>query len=543
MSKPGVFISHATVIFDENIYPFSKHFSVSINSYGSSVSCANDLLTNVQNQPVPVVVQRAGNPTDDDRHAADVDHHADGEPGSASPSLDSSSSSSAHDSPSPASSTASRGPSDSAPPSPPAAPRTHTMRTRLRSGISMPKQRTDGTVTYSAVRSDDLEPASLAVALDDPRWRAAMDAELAALHRNKTWRLVPAPPGVNLIDSRWVFKVKQNPDGSIERFKARLVAKGFKQHHGIDYDDTFSPVVKATTIHVILSLAATQGWHMQQLDVDNAFLHGYLEEEVYMVQPPGFIDRRHPQHVCKLEKSLYGLKQAPRAWFARLSGKLQELSFVPSKADVSLFIYSHKTVTIFMLVYVDDIIVVSSTVQAADQLLGQLRKEFPIKDLGTLSFFLGIEVKPTPDGIVLAQKKYIVDLLTRTNMLQAKGVSTPMVTSEKLSRLDGTVLSPGDATQYRSVVGALQYLTLTRPDISFSVNKVCQFLQSPTDVHWTAVKRILRYLKQTQNLVLLLQKSSPLLLSGFADADWAGCPDDRRSTGGHAVFLGSNLVA
>jgi histone deacetylase 1/2 len=312
-----VYISR-DVIFYEHIYPFSKHFSVSTNSYGSSVSCANDLLTNVQNQPVPVVVQRAGTTTDDDRHAADVDQHADGEPGSAS----SSSSSSVQDSSSPASSTASSGPSDSAPPSPPAAPRTHTMRTRLRSGISMPKQRTDGTVTYSAIRSEDLEPPSLAAALDDPRWRAAMDAELTALHRNKTWRLVPAPPGVNLIDSRWVFKVKQNPDGSIERFKARLVAKGFKQRHGIDYDDTFSPVVKATTIRVILSLAVTQGWHMRQLDVDNAFLHGYLEEEVYMVQPPGFIDRRHPQHVCKLEKSMYGLKQAPCAWFARLSGKL-----------------------------------------------------------------------------------------------------------------------------------------------------------------------------------------------------------------------------
>jgi histone deacetylase 1/2 len=214
-----------------------------------------------------------------------------------------------------------------------------------------------------------------------------------------------------------------------------------------------------------------------------------------MVQPPGFVDRQHPQHVCKLEKSLYGLKQAPRAWFARLSGKLQELGVVPSKDDVSLFIYNTKVVTIFMLVYVDDIIVVSSTVSATDQLLSQLRKEFPVKDLGVLRYFLGIEVKPTADGIVLAQKKYISDLLTRTNMI-AKGVSTPMVTTEKLSRFDGAVLSPADATRYRSVVGALQYLTLTRPDISLSVNKVCQFLQTPTDVHWTVVKRILRYLKQ-----------------------------------------------
>jgi histone deacetylase 1/2 len=417
------------------------------------------------------------------------------------------------------------------------------MRTRLRSGITVPKRRTDGTVTYSAVRANVAEPATVADALHDPRWRAAMDAELAALHRNETWRLVPAPSGVNLIDSRWVFKVKHNPDGSIERFKARLVAKGFKQRHGIDYDDTFSPVVKPTTIRVLLSLAVAQGWHMRQLDVNNAFLHGYLEEEVYMVQPPGFTDPRHPRHVCKLEKSLYGLKQAPRAWFARLSGKLQELGFVPSKADVSLFIYRTPTVAMFMLVYVDDIIVISSTKAAADQLLARLREEFPVKDLGNLNFFLGIEVKSTPDGIVLAQKKYISDLLTRTNMLQAKGVSTPMVTTEKLSRFDGEILSPADATRYRSVVGALQYLTLTRPDISFSVNKVCQFLATPTEVHWTAVKRILRYLKQTHSFGLLLQKSSSLLLSGFADADWAGCPDDRRSTGGHAVFLGSNLVS
>jgi histone deacetylase 1/2 len=155
----------------------------------------------------------------------------------------------------------------------------------------------------------------------------------------------------------------------------------------------------------------------------------------------------------------------------------------------------------------------------------------------------GIEVKPTNDGIVLAQNKYISDLLTRTNMLQAKGVSTPMATAEKLSRSDGTVLSSADATKYRSVVGALQYLTLTRLDISFSVNKVCRFLQTPTDKHWTAVKRILRYLKETRSFGLLIHKSSSLLLSGFADADWAGCPDDRRSTGGHAVFLGSNLAA
>jgi histone deacetylase 1/2 len=340
-----------------------------------------------------------------------------------------------------------------------------------------------------------------------------------------------------------VYKIKRKPDGSVDRFKARLVAKGFKQRHGIDYDDTYSPVVKPTTIRVILSLAVMQGWTMRQLDVDNAFLHGFLEEEVYMVQPPGYADKNHPHYICKLEKSLYGLKQAPRAWFARLSSKLQSLGFTPSKADVSLFIYKHGSVTIYILVYVDDIIVVASSAQAADQLLVQLRQTFPVKDLGRLGFFLGIEVKHQQDGLHLSQQKYITDLLAKTNMTQAKTVSTPMASSEKLSRHVGVPLSAEEMTRYRSTVGALQYLTLTRPDISFSVNKVCQFLSAPTDVHWSAVKRILRYLKFTMSYGLLLQKSSTTLLSGFADADWAGCPDDRRSTGGHAIFLGGNLVA
>jgi histone deacetylase 1/2 len=290
-----VYISR-NVIFDENIFPFSRR-----SSPGSGVYSTNDLLTNVQIQPVPFVVPSAGAPADD--HDDHVDHHA-GESDSAtgpshsdseSPALSSSahgdtgfpaSSSSAHGSAS-SSSTGSAQQSSPVQTAPPA----HPMRTRLRAGLSQPKQRTDGTVTYTAARSAAAEHVSVAAALEDPQWRAAMDAELAALHRNQTWSLVPALPGINLIDSRWVFKVKHNPDGSVERFKARLVAKGFKQRHGIDYDDTFSPVVKATTIHVILSLAVTQGWHMRQLDVDNAFLHGYLEEEVYMVQPPGFVDR------------------------------------------------------------------------------------------------------------------------------------------------------------------------------------------------------------------------------------------------------------
>ena len=227
-------------------------------------------------------------------------------------------------------------------------------------------------------------------ALGDRNWVAAMDSEHQALSRNKTWHLVPPPKGKNVIGCKWVYKIKRRADGTIDRYKARLVAKGFKQRYGIDYEDTFSPVVKATTIRLILSIAVSKGWSLRQLDVHNAFLHDILEEEVYMHQPPGYADQAHPNYVCKLDKALYGLKQAPRAWYARLCKRLESLGFVSSKADTSLFYYNQGKYCIFVLVYVDDIIVASSSQDATEALLKDLQSEFALKDLGDLHYFLGI---------------------------------------------------------------------------------------------------------------------------------------------------------
>jgi histone deacetylase 1/2 len=199
-----------------------------------------------------------------------------------------------------------------------------------------------------------------------------MDAEYMALMKNKTWNLVPPQKGRNIIDCKWVYKIKRKSDGSLDRYKARLVAKGFKQRYGIDYEDTFSPIIKSTTIRVILSITISRGWSLRQLDVQNAFLYGVLEEEVYMRQPPGYEDPSVPNYLYKLDKALYGLKQAPRAWYSRLSAKLQALGFKSSKADTSLFFYSKGDVTIFLLIYADDIIVASSTPNATAALLQDL---------------------------------------------------------------------------------------------------------------------------------------------------------------------------
>lgn len=283
-----------------------------------------------------------------------------------------------------------------------------------------------------------------------------MDIEFDALIKNKTWHLVPPQKGINIIDCKWINKIKRKADGSLDRYKARLVAKGFRQKYGVDYEDTFSPVVKASTIRIILSLAVSRGWSLRQLDVQNAFLHGVLEEEVYMRQPPGFENTAMPHYVCKLDKALYGLKHAPRAWYARLSSKLIALGFKSPKADTSLFYFNKGDVTVFVLVYVDDMIVASSTQEATIGLLKNLQQDFALKDLCELHYFLGIEESKSRDGVILTQDKYASNLLKKVNMSGCKPVSSPMSTSEKLSTHKGTFLGAKDATNYRSVVGAVE---------------------------------------------------------------------------------------
>lgn len=226
-----------------------------------------------------------------------------------------------------------------------------------------------------------------------------------------------------------------------------------------------------------------------------------------------------------------------------MCNKLESLGFHPSKADISLFYYSKGGHTIFVLVYVDDIIVASSSPEATAALLHDLEKEFALKDLGDLYYFLGIEVKECSDGLVLTQERYAADVVKRAGMGLCKPSGTPLSSTERLSTAAGDALGPKDSMRYKSIAGALQYLTLTHLDISFAVNKVCQFLHAPTTVHWCAIKRILRYIHGTPKLGLNIRRSKSMMVSAFSDADWAGDVDDRWSTGGFAVFLGSNLIS
>lgn len=269
-------------------------------------------------------------------------------------------------------------------------------------------------------------------------------------------------------------------------YKARLVAKVFTQMFGVDFTETFSPVVKPATIQIVLCLAISRQWPIRQLDVSNAFLNGVLSETVYMSQPPGFIDPQHPNHVCKLQKALYGLKQAPHAWYNRLRDVLLQWGFTNSCTDSSMFLFDRHGVFLILLVYVYDILLTGSCVTTMNSLIHYLHTVFALKDLGPLSYFLGIEACRDGSSLHLSQSKYIADLLARTNMKDANPISSPIIAGKQLSLHDGDPMP--DVTLYRSTVGALQYLTLTRPDIQFAVNKACQFMHSPTTLHWQAVK-------------------------------------------------------
>ncbi|KAI9160575.1 hypothetical protein LWI28_009567 [Acer negundo] len=260
-----------------------------------------------------------------------------------------------------------------------------------------------------------------------------------------------------------------------------------------------------------------------------------------MAQPPGFVDSDHPTHVCKLEKAIYGFKQAPRAWYHELRQFLLTAGFKNSYADTSLFVLNTCGNILYLLIYVDDIILTGNNSAHMDRFVDILAQRFSLKDLGPLSYFLGVEVIPQKHGVLLSQRRYILDLLTHTNMIDAKPVQTPLPTSPPITLRSGTILD--DPTNFRTVVGSLQYLSLTRPDFSFAINKLSQYMHQPTSDHWELVKRLLRYLCGTLDDGTVLHRDSQVSLHAFSDANWAGNKDDFSSTSAFIVYLGKNPIS
>ena len=397
---------------------------------------------------------------------------------------------------------------------------------------------------YTAVLSihDSIEPTTFKTAVVHEQWRNAMVEEFTALQKQGTWELVPPPVDRNVIGSKWVYKIKKDQYGKISRYKARLVAQGYSQEHGLDYADTFSPVVRHTTVRLVLAIAASQRWKLRQLDVKNAFLHGDLQEEVFMKQPQGFQDSNHPQYVCKLVKSLYGLKQAPRAWNSKFTTYLPTLGFVASESDPSLFVKALDNDVVILLLYVDDIIITGSQSGLVQEMIDKLGDVFDMKDMGLLTYFLGLQITYKDNGdLFISQSKYVKDLLHKASMDSCKPCNTPCKPHTQLFKDEGTLLP--DPTLFRSLVGALQYLTFTRPDIAFAVNYACQFMSTPTDLHLGLVKRILRYLQGTMNCGLTFSAVDSMELTAFSDADWASDVNTRRSVTGFVVFLGPNPIS
>lgn len=302
------------------------------------------------------------------------------------------------------------------------------------------------------------------------------------------------------------------------------------QQYGLDYEETFSPVAKITTVRVLLAIAANKSWRLLQMDVKNAFLYGELDHDIYVTQPAGFEDKENPEYVCKLRKALYGLKQAPRAWYGKITEFLVFCGYKMTNSDSSLFVKRVGLKLAVVLVYVDDLIITGDAHEEMQQIKQNLSVRFYMKELGYLRHFLGLQVEQMKDGILLHQGKYAADLLKRFGMMFCKPVNTALEPNTKLSAYEGEAIE--DAAMYRRLVGSLIYLTLTRPDISCAVGVVSRFMQSPKKPHVEAAKRILRYIKGTIGFGVWYEREAELKLKGFCDADYSGDCDTRRSTSG-----------
>ncbi|GJS61193.1 retrovirus-related pol polyprotein from transposon TNT 1-94 [Tanacetum coccineum] len=367
----------------------------------------------------------------------------------------------------------------------------------------------DGEMCMFALTVSRTEPKNIKEAMADSAWIESMQEELHQFDRLDVWELVDRPLCKNVINLKWLWKNKRDEENTVIHNKSRLVAKGYAQKEGIDFEESFAPVA--------------------QLEA----------EEVYVNQPDGFVDPYHPDKVYRLKKALYGLKQAPRAWYDELSNFLVFEGFSKGSIDQTLFITKHREDTLLVQIYVDDIIFGSTNPKLSKRFGKLMHSKFDMSMMGELKFFLGIQIHQSPRGIFINQAKYAQEILKKHGMTSCDSIGTPMATKHLDADLSGT---PVDQTKYRSMVGALMYLTASRPDIVHATCYCARYQAKPTEKHLTTVKRIFRYLKDSINMGLWYPKDTGFELTAFSDSDHAGCLDSRKSTSGGIQFLGGDKL-
>jgi hypothetical protein len=372
-------------------------------------------------------------------------------------------------------------------------------------------------------------------------WKEAIKSEMDSIMSNATWEVLERPYGCKTIGSKWVFKKKLRPDGTIERYKARLVIKGYSQKEGDDFFDTYSPVGRLTTIRVLLSLAASHGLLVHQMDVKSTFLNGELNKEIYMEQPAGFVANSQEGMVCKLLKSLYGLKQAPKQWNEKFDRTLTSAGFVVNEADKCVYYLYGGGEGVILCLYVDNILILGTSLYVIKETKDFMSNNFEMKDLGEADVILNIKLlREGNGGITLVQSHYVENVLSHFGYSKCEPSPTPYDSSKLLKKNQRI---SRDQLRYSQIVGSLMYLaSATRPDILFDVSKLSRFVSNPGDDNWHALERVLRYLKGTMSLGIHYT-GYPTVLEGYCDANWISDADEIYATNGYVFSLGGGAVS
>lgn len=401
--------------------------------------------------------------------------------------------------------------------------------------------------TYSRHQSASIaqvEPQCFSEAVNGDNsklWQIAINDELNAHKKNETWEVVPMKSNYKQISPKWIFKVKYDSKGNIERYKARLVARGFSQVAGIDYNEIFAPVVRMDSVRLLFSICAQYNLMFVQFDIATAFLYGDIFEELYLAPPEGL--KLETGYTCKLKKSLYGLKQAPRCWNHKFADMLRIFNMKQTTSDPCVYVRTEPDL-VYLAIYVDDGLVFAKDQKTCDRLIGYLRKHFEVRTVDS-SCFIGVEIRQLEDGsILLNQRGYIDRMLVKFNMTQCKPAKTPIETGHTLNKIETMDKEILKTVPYAEAVGSLMYCALrTRPDIAYTLSLLSKYTSAPRNDHWEGVKRVLRYLSATKNYGLLYKRCNDCSIVCYTDADWAADHKTRRSISGMVSFLNTGPIS